>query len=131
MVEIAATTLISAFGAVGSWLDRLIKTRATQDEAHRLALSKIYVASNETKFYMSRLNEGKRRSRNTERSLAALWTEAAVDLRKIDQELAERCLLKGDYWADPKKWTDSQIKKARIGVDRVFRDARKLMGQCS
>ncbi len=42
-------------------------------------------------------------------------------------DLADRCFLKGDYWANPDIWSDQEIREARIEIDRVFKEARALL----
>lgn len=94
----------------------------------RAALKSIYVAAFETKSCLAAIEERNQPPNyETEARLSKLWVEAAVELCQIDEDLAERCLLKGDYWSNPNRWTEQQIDKSRINVNGVFDDARKLL----
>jgi hypothetical protein len=44
---------LAPLSELGRWLDRLITTRAKQDEQHRNALRQIYLAVNETRLYLA------------------------------------------------------------------------------
>ena len=59
--------------------------------------------------------------------ISKLWTEAALKLRSVNRDLAQRCALKGDYWTNPEDWSVRRIKKARIDIDRIFREAQELL----
>lgn len=50
-----------------------------------------------------------------------------LKLWRYDHDLAERCMLKSDYWANPDQWSDRDIRRARIEISRVFKEARDLL----
>ena len=126
VVEI--TTLISIFNQLREWIG-LIDARQVRDNANlKTALKSIYVAALETKMYLAAIEDrGEPQNHDTEAKLSRLWLEAALDLREIDPDLADRCLLKGDYWANPNRWTDEQVEESRINVNTVYEEARKLL----
>jgi hypothetical protein len=125
---IEVTTLISLFNQVREWLNRSDTKSARQSAEFRAALKSIYVAAFETKAYLAAIEErNEPQNYDTEKRLSNLWAEAAIDLRDIDQDLAARCLLKGDYWANPNRWTQQQIDESKINVNNVFEDARNLL----
>lgn len=99
------------------------------DERHRVAQDKLYLALNETRMYLADFRKGKV-DREQEKVISRLWREAAIALRVVDQGLADRCLIKMDYWADPERWSEEDIKKAKIGFDQVFKRARQVMRAC-
>ena len=70
------------------------------------------------------------KDREQEKTISRLWRESAMALRAVDADLADRCLIKMDYWADPDAWSDEDIKRSKIGFDQVFRKARRLMREC-
>jgi hypothetical protein len=106
-----------------------------RDERHRRedgvdqALLAIYVATNETKLYVERVRRTGVSVRATEEQLSRLWTKAAVPIRRFDRDLADRCLLKGEYWVNPSALTVEQINLFRLGLNEVFRDARELLNR--
>ncbi|MCP5005734.1 MAG: hypothetical protein GY941_17630 [Planctomycetes bacterium] len=55
-----------------------------------------------------------------------MWHKAAVPVRHIDKDLADRCFLKADSWVSPEQLTEENIKGNRIGICQVWEDALKL-----
>jgi hypothetical protein len=99
------------------------------DERHTVAQDKLYLALNETRMYLADFRKGKV-DREQEKIISRLWRESAVALRVVDQGLADRCLIKMDYWADQELWSEEEIKKAKISFDQVFRRARQVLRAC-
>jgi hypothetical protein len=127
-MAVEATILISLFNQLREWLNRSDTRSAREDTDMRAALKSVYVAAFETKAYLAAIEErGEAQNHETETKLSRLWADAAVDLRHIDQDLADRCLLKGDYWSNPNIWTQEQVDESRINVDKVYADARELL----
>jgi len=125
MIEVGQ--LINLFGHVIGWLKTARDVKASDKEEYKKALLTLYLAANETRIYIATLKRRKRPDRDREARLSRLWSEAAVELREIDPDLAKRCLLKGEYWADPTRWTDQQIADARISLKELFDRARELL----
>ncbi|MDA2926956.1 hypothetical protein MYX78_06945 [Acidobacteria bacterium AH-259-G07] len=63
-----------------------------------------------------------------EGDLSRYWTDTTAKLRGIDEDLAQRCRLKGEYWTDPDKWDEQQLEKTRILLTQVASDADTLLG---
>ena len=112
---------------VRAWLTFLRKRQVEGRKEYCAALSTLYVAANETANYLAGLRRTRRRGLKKERELTGLWTNAGITLQSLDKDLAIRCLRKGQYWADPDSWTDADVKRARIDLVRVQRDARLLL----
>jgi len=110
-------------------IEIFFQRRDRLDERHRVAQDKLYLALNETRMYLADFRKGKV-DREQEKVISRLWREAAVALRVVDQGLADRCLIKMDYWADKDRWSEEDIKKAKIGFDQVFRRARQVLRAC-
>lgn len=113
-----------------------VQQRTEQDKEAFDALCKaisetrIYVATLERPVFAKRdpdATPAMRRSEEAEAKLSRLWTAVAVQLRPVDRDLAARCLMKGDYWADPDAWSTSAIRRARIGLNMMFKDAQELL----
>jgi hypothetical protein len=104
-----------------------------RDERHRRedkaddALAAIYAAANETKLYIQKTQRTGKSDRKEEEELSRLWTKAAVPIRYFDKDLADRCLLKGQYWIDPASWRVAEIVQFRIGIEEIFEEARALI----
>lgn len=117
-----------AFGEAllnGLGLVREAKTR--RDDRADAAVMAVYTAAAETRRYLSALQRGKARDFDREHSLSHLWNIASIPLRHFDADLARRCLLKGDYWLDPDRWTISAIQSSGIALDRVFKEAQSII----
>lgn len=98
-----------------------------RDERKRKAVAAFLEALSETRMYMARLAQGEDDDRETEAKLARLWNTAAVELRDVDHDLADRCMVKGQYWSDPRGWSMDEKEEARIKLDTVFQQARSLL----
>jgi hypothetical protein len=137
--------MITQLAAVGRFVADWFKTDGER-KRERLkseddALSALYAAVNETRLYIHSLDPtryvgaskskmidaARKRSRETEEKLSRLWMHAAVKLRRVDADLADRCYVKAEYWVTPERWSEDDIKRARIGIDRVYKEARALL----
>ena len=119
--------VIQLFNSLFDWLKLAAGEKGRLDAETRAALLKVYVASNETKAYVTGLKLRKHADREREARLARLWTEAAVALRHLDRDLADKCLLQGDALAGSMNWSHAQIDDARNHINEVFQHARKLL----
>ena len=119
--------LIQLFNNVIGWLKSARDEQAQEEEHYRHALLSVYLAANETKAYLAMMKRRKYPDRERERNLSRLWSEAAVELRKVDPDLARRCLLTGDYWADPTAWSEQALGEARITLKELYERARELL----
>jgi hypothetical protein len=119
--------ILSASKEVRNWMGFLKRRNDTDRKEYRESLSAIYFAANETIQYLATQRKTTRRNLKQERGLAALWTSAGLSLESLDADLAQRCIRKGQYWSDPEAWTTSAVKRARIDLDRIQREARFLL----
>jgi hypothetical protein len=62
-----------------------------------------------------------------EEAPARLWTEASVELRDVDRDLAERCFFKAQYWTDRDGWTEDAVHRTNIALEWLKRDAHDLL----
>jgi len=104
------------------------KKRRLHDDRGQAAVEAILRAVNETKLYLSALSRATPRDTSREAELSRYWTDTAAKLRGIDEDLAQRCRLKGEYWTAPEKWDAQQLEKARILLTQVLADADTLLG---
>jgi hypothetical protein len=123
--------LIEALIALIPALTGLLKDARTKrrlmDERGQRAIEAILSAVNETRLYINFLSRSNTRDPDREQELSRLWTRAGAALRGIDNELARRALLKGEYWIDPDQWDDERVRETRIGLEEVMRDANALL----
>ncbi len=121
--------------SIGSWVDRFSRRDERIEEREKVGLRALCLALNETRLYVAKLERAKSETGNfegrdfgQEEKLSNLWTEAAPLLKRIDPDLAQRCLEKADYWTDPEDWSVQDIKNAGIGLERVHLETKKLLG---
>lgn len=130
------TSITSLLSPLKEWFTAISAERVRREERYQEALTALYLALNETRIYLGSLERKwqadeksteERRNYETEAKLSRLWTAASLKLKPFNRDLAERCLMKGDYWAIPETWDGADIKSARIGIDQMFKAARKLL----
>lgn len=130
--------LLKAADSVLGWFGFLRKEKTTQDEQERRAIRALYAAVMETGIYFRRLEKPHlantkreqkefKRDINKEEALARLWTEASIELRDVNPDLAERCFFKAQYWIDRDEWTEEDIHRTNIALKRMTDDARILL----
>lgn len=113
-------------GLVGL-LGNFRENRVHSDEQKDSALSAIISAANETKIYIQRVQRTGKTNRETEEKLSRLWVAASVPIRHFDQDLAERCIMKSEYWLNPENYSATDIAKFRIGINQVYKEAKELL----
>ena len=96
-----------------------------QDKADQV-LAALYTALNETIIYANRLTN-QDRNQESEEQLSRLWFKAAMALRRVDAEFAEKCLVFGEYWASPTEGVVNYAIKHKAEVEDTFRKLRELM----
>lgn len=101
--------------------------RFRAEDQRDLALNLLLKAINETRLYLQRTQRQITRDRKTEETLVRLWAEAAVPVRHLDRDLAERCTMKSDYWLNPESYSPSDIHKFRIGINQVYQEVKDLL----
>lgn len=121
-------TLIGLLPALSDLLKDTSRRRRLQDERGQRAVESILRAVNETKLYLAAQSRGVARDATREDNLSRDWVETAAALRGIDDDLAQRCRLKADYWADPDSWSEAELGTARILLTQVSADADALLG---
>lgn len=131
-----SSLLLKAADSLLDWFGLLRKEQVARDEKERRAIKALYVVLNETLLHFRRLGRPRlarskkerthfKRDIQTEEHLSRLWMDASVELRQIDRDLAERCFLKGTYWADRDGWSESAKQTSRL--NKVLKDSRALL----
>lgn len=113
-------------GLVGL-LGKFREHRVHSEEQKDLALSAIISAANETKIYIQRVQRSGKTKRETEEKLSRLWVAASIPIRHFDKDLADRCIMKSDYWLNPENYSATDIARFRIGIDQVYKEAKELL----
>jgi hypothetical protein len=113
----------SLFGVVPTLLSLSKDHRELRDNA----LRGILVALDETYLYYRDLNRGKARDLDRETLLVRYWSAAAIPMRHVDADLAQRCDQKAEYWLNPKRYSHDDIKELDIGLESVRNAYRTLL----
>ena len=125
MISLSDLKLI--FDGTLSMLKAIKENNNHNNVEYEVALLAIYTATTETKNYISSLGKRKKHAKEKERQLSELWIKAGVKLRNIHNDLAQRCIIKADYWANPDEWTMADIKNSKITLDEIIKESRELM----
>ena len=97
--------------------------RQVGDAAARAISHALY----ETKLYYAGLERGNERNRDLEAMLSKHWAAASVPIRNIDQELAQVCASKAEYWINPEDWSEEQIKETGISLDKLHQHYKQQL----
>ena len=92
-----------------------------------LAIAALLKALNETQLYYTDIESGMEKNRDSEKKLVALWSEAAIPLRKVDPNFAEICQTKSEYWLNPSEWKPEEIHNNGIGLRDVAEKYKNLL----
>lgn len=112
-----------ALTGIGLWITRSERKRDRDDAA----VGSVLTAVNSTKSYLARLDRDEPIDHQAEAQLVALWTAAAVHIRRTDADLADRLQLKAEYWTNPREWQGSEIVSNRIRIDEIAAEGRRLL----
>ena len=91
------------------------------------SLRAISTALDETYLYYRDLNKNSNRNRDKEAQLVKYWSAAAISIRHFDEELANICDHKAEYWVNPENYSDEQISDLGIELGEVRMAYRKML----
>jgi hypothetical protein len=91
------------------------------------AIRKVWQAVDETKMFLAAVRRGKAIDNEPNPQLVRLWSEAALAIAYIDEDLAQRLRMKAEYWSDPTNWSSQEVIKAKIAIDAVAAETRRLL----
>lgn len=91
------------------------------------ALRAICHALDETYLYYRDIRNGDLPNRDKEAMLVKYWSAAGISLRHFDQELANICDNKAEFWLNPESYKNDDIENLGIGLDRVRQAYRKML----
>lgn len=115
---------------VRAWIDRVDRGREARNQSTRTALKSLSIAVLETRSYIGQISSGNmERDFDKEGELSALWNEAHMDLQLVDDDLAERCFAKAEYWADPSSWDAEMVRQYNITLDSMSDAVRSLLAR--
>lgn len=102
--------------------------RHWESERKEAALNAIRDALQETKAYITLLNNGSEKDKAKELELSNLWSIASIAARHIDRELAKRLGVKGNYWLESETWSLDDIYDANIKLERIDAELSEMLG---
>jgi len=112
----------------GIWVRNLLRARKKRKRDSQEALRKVIIASRETRVYIRQFSSSEKRNYQRERELTRCWSELGFALKdlKLDS-LAQRCQLKGEYWADPERKDWVYLKKIDSSLEQVEQQAEEIL----
>lgn len=110
-----------------NWLiDRFAEREDKRTQQLTEGIDALVEALMETRLYYGTYRQTLIRDRKREEKLSRIWVKTSNKLRRVDEDLADRCNMKGQYWADPQTWTDNEYASAIISIENVERALIKL-----
>jgi hypothetical protein len=112
-------------GSLGSWKHTLALEKKAETKA---ALESLLDAVRETRVYLAKLGDDPaNKNVETQRELSKLWAKAGIAMSPINRTLADRYVMKADYWSDPRGWQGKRNDMLLIELDEVFRLGRESL----
>ena len=110
------------------WVQKFGEWNRKPEEEEEAALTALLDALNETTIYLGRIQVDLNAStREDEERLSRLWRAAAQKVRNYNPELAQRCNMKGAYWADRYRWSDEEIDEMQISIKEITEFANRAL----
>jgi hypothetical protein len=85
------------------------------------------IAITATEDYIDSHDLRKHRDLEEEKRLQRLWNEASRAIHPFSKDVSYLLSLKSDYWRNPIRWTNGQIKEARIRLRDVRKEVEKYV----
>lgn len=115
VVELEVNEWLTIITHVKKWVTNLLRAKSERKKQSKEALRAVIRAVRETTIYLRNLREGGQKSIDRERELSLLWTELSFKLEDLGlKKLANRCSLKGRYWADPAAFNKTFLNRVEI-----------------
>ncbi|XOV77593.1 MAG: hypothetical protein ACFHVJ_11595 [Aestuariibacter sp.] len=133
MIELTTKEWISLASHIKKWITNLKRAKTQRKNQSKKALRDVIKASQQTTIYLRMIRETGDKSLDREAELAMLWTDLSFELEDINLlALAQKCRLKGKYWADPEKITsqstaNNQLQIVSSKLDDVEKNASALL----
>ncbi|MCG8550224.1 MAG: hypothetical protein MI799_07475 [Desulfobacterales bacterium] len=108
------------------WIESLVNK---EKRKHLGAIRAIHKAATDTNSYLSDLRDNKESNKEKERELSLLWYEAMEAIQPINPELAEKCLIKGQCWSDPRLFHSEKYQVVPLSIDYIFSETRKILNK--
>lgn len=120
VVELGVNEWLTIITHVKKWVTNLIRAKSERKKQSKEALRAVIRAVRETTIYLRNLREGGQKSIDRERELSLLWTELSFRLEDLGlKKLANRCSLKGRYWADPAAFNKTFLNRIEIRLSDI------------
>lgn len=106
------------------WVQSLINK---EKRKYLSAIRAIHKTATETNSYLTDIREGKQANKEKERELSMLWYGAMEAIQPINPDLAEKCLIKGQCWSDPRLFNSKKYEGVPLSIDYIFSETRKIL----
>ncbi len=115
---------------VGFFKDFVDWVQSLMDKEKRKCLNgieAIHKAATATNFYLRDIRNGDAGNQEKEQGLSMLWYEAMEAIQPINFELAEKCLIKGQCWSDPRLFDSEEYAGVQLSIDYIFSETRQIL----
>ena len=125
MLDITLKSLEAVKNLILSW--RTEKRQLQSDKIE--ALNSVLRAATETRAYIANVRDGRKQiDPDKEIQLAELWQRASTSLIPIGNiDLADKCMVKADCWADPTLWQDERYSEIPLDLNTIVEECRDLL----
>ncbi len=104
--------IVKAFAELRSWQQHQLTQKTTMDEKELSAVRALQRAVIRTSSYVGSLEGGDQGSREQEKNLADLWSEAAISFHGVNGNISPLLHLKSLSWSMPARWIDEKVQAA-------------------
>jgi len=120
VVELGVSEWLTIITHVKKWVTNLLRAKSERKKQSKEALRAVIRAVRETTIYLRDLREGGQKSIDKEKELSLLWTELSFKIEDLGlKKLANRCSVKGRYWADPAAFNKTFLNQADIRLSEI------------
>lgn len=120
VAELGVNEWLTIITHIKKWVTNLLRAKSERKKQSKEALRAVIKAVRETTIYLRNLRVGNQKSLEKERELSLLWTELSFKLEDLGlKKLANRCSLKGRYWADPVAFNKTFLNRADIRLSDI------------
>jgi hypothetical protein len=126
--------VISGISAIRTLIQDWVTADKAKSTKVRESIRKTLDAAIETRSYLALQRQGEKPDKEKEKTLAKLWLDAGIALQEAhvggpESIVAQRSLIKAQYWSDREIWDGSRTPGLSIDLDRIEDECRKILSR--
>jgi hypothetical protein len=104
-----------------------VQSSANKQRKYWTAIRAINQAAITTNSYLRDIREGGEPDKAKERTLSELWFKATEAIQPVNPELADKCMIKGQCWSDPRLFNSKEYENISLSIECMFSETRKIL----